>query len=173
MSIEDAELWKTALAGIQELTKGRTNGNLTHLKYHRSDGNRLVIKVNGPKQERDWLNDRLREAFERELWRLTQRFYVVEFLNDIPTMKVMPSAGDRYGRWIEWPPEKDMPVVAGCWMMTERGSLRSGYTPEELSRALQMIGRIVPALVAAQEMRGYLRKLEFISQGDNHVQSSI
>ena len=46
--------------------------------------------------------------------------------------------------------------------MTERGSLKSGYTPEELSRALQMIGRIVPALVAAQEMRDYLKKLEFV-----------
>src|SRR3990167_5889884 len=170
MSIEDAELWKTALDGIQEITKGRTNGNLTHLQYHRSDGNRLMIKVNGPKQERDWLNDRLREAFERELWRLTQRFYTVEFMLDIPTMFVTPNMGERMGRWIEWPPAKDMPVVAGCWRVTECGSLRSGYTPEELSRALQMVGRVVPALVAAQEMRGYLRKLEFINKEINHVQ---
>ena len=169
MSIEDAELWKTALAGVQEITRGRTNGNLTHLEYQRSDGNRLVIRVNGPKQERDWLNDRLRDNLERELWRLTQRFYVVEFMLEIPTMKVMPAAGDRYGRWIEWQPAKDMPVVAGCWFMTERGSLKSGYTPEELSRAMLMIGRVLPALVAAQEMRGHLRKLEFISQGGTHV----
>src|SRR3990167_741543 len=172
MSIEDAELWKTALAGIQEITKGRTNGNLTHLQYHRTDGNRLVITVNGPKQERDWLNDRLREVFERELWRLTQRFYVVEFINDIPTMKVMPIAGERYGRWIEWPPEKDMPVVAGCWLMTMRGSLKSGYTPGELSRAMQMIGRILPAQVAAQEMRGCLKKLEFVKQDERSGMSA-
>ena len=172
MSTEDAELWKTAVAGIQEITKGRTNGNLTHLQYHRSDGNRLVIKVNGPKQARDWLNDRLRDNLERELWRLTQRFYVVEFMLNIPTMKVMPSAGDRYGRWIEWPPERDMPVVAGCWLMTECGSLKSGYTPEELSRALQMIGRILPAQVAAQEMRGYLKKLEFVKQDERSGMSA-
>ena len=165
MSIEDAELWKTALSGIQEITKGRTNGHLTHLQYHRSDGNRIVIKVNGPKQERDWLNDRLRDNLERELWRLTQRFYVVEFLNDIPTMKILPSAGDRYGRWIEWPPEKDVPVVAGCWLMTECGSLKSGYTPEELSRAMQMIGRILPAVVIAAEMKPHLKRLEFVSPG--------
>lgn len=164
MSTEDAELWKAARAGVQEITKGRTNGNLTHLEYQRSDGMRLMIKVNGPKQERDWLNDRLREAFERELWRLTQKFYTVEFMLDIPTMKVMPTAGDRYGVWIEWPPAKDMPVVAGCWLMTDCGSLRSGYTPAELSRALMMVGRILPESIAAHEMRGRLTKLEFVKQ---------
>src|SRR3990167_1684222 len=87
MSTEDAELWKTALAGIQEITKGRTNGHLTHLEYQRSDGNRLVIKVDGPKQERDWLNDRLRKILGGELGRPTQRFCVVEFMLATPTKK--------------------------------------------------------------------------------------
>src|SRR3990167_1324127 len=111
MSIEDAELWKTALAGIQEITKGRTNGPLTHLEYLRSDGNQMVIKVNGPSQERDWLNDRLRDNFERELWRLTQKFYIVKFVLSIPTRLILPTAGDRFGIWIEWGIGRDIPVV--------------------------------------------------------------
>ena len=56
--------------------------------------------------------------------------------------------------------------------MTECGSLKSGYTPEELSRALQMIGRILPAQVAAQEMRGYLKKLEFVKQDERSGMSA-
>ena len=172
MNTEDAELWKAALAGVQEITKGRTNGHLTHLEYQRSDGNRLLIKVNGPNQERDWLNDRLREVFERELWRLTQKFYTVEFMLNIPSMKVMPSAGERLGVWIEWGPGRDMPVVAGCWRLSERGRLSSGYTPGELSRAMQMIGRILPESVARTEMRACLKPLSFTNQTRqeiNHV----
>ena len=55
-----------------------------------------------------------------------------------------------------------MPVVAGCWLMTECGSLKSGYTPEELSHAMQMIGRILPAVVIAAEMKPHLKRLEFV-----------
>ena len=164
MNTDDSELWKAALAGVQEITKGRTNGYLTHLEYQRSDGNRLMIKVNGPSQERDWLNDRLRENFERELWQLTQKFYTVEFMLNIPTAFVLPTAGDRFGMWIEWGTGRDMPVVAGCWKLLECGSLQSGYTPEELSRAMQIIGKALPVAVIRKEMQVHLRRLEFVEQ---------
>ena len=160
MSTEDAELWRVALDGIAEVTQGRTNDLLLLLKYLRSDGNRMLVKVNGPRQERDWLNDRLKGNLERELWRLTQRVYAVEFVLDIPTMRILPSAGDRFGMWIEWRPYEDMPVVAGCWRMGQYGELSSGYTPEELSQAMRMIGRALPAGVARKEMKPHLRRLE-------------
>lgn len=159
---DPAQLWREAVRGIDTVTQGRIRHYLEELQWRECDRGRMTIKVNGSAQDRNWINDRLRENFERELWRLTQQMYTVYFTMDIENVQLLPNFSRGPIRRIVWPADSQIPVVAGDWTFLPDGRIRAGYDREELERALShpsLVRRIDLAAILAEVFAPALGRL--------------